>query len=351
MSKSPIKNKHKQIKVNKLSNSLYKSASLKNLSPLQIQEEISKEEKILNNFLTHYKYKDAENCDKKIIVLKKVLKKKKTTELKRRHTVEKEHLKIDEFSDVNNLRFFWDKKLEELKVRSLAAFDELKKNQEMEYHQLMSQKNKINIVKPSSLFLKLQKEEEGLVKLRKYREADFVRKRKEEQRKKDMNRSGKNKEKSLKFLEKKLMQKHANEELYLQNKFQAEFEELLKGKQMQLDNLNKKYSAKNKDLLIQQIREDNINKNRNYRKRIENLQKYYFNNYISVRKEYDTQKQMESVNHIYAELREKNILDGTEQNRENHESNYENENGEMGEDNNDFNKQQEILQNELKKNE
>jgi hypothetical protein len=65
-----------------------------------VQEEISKEEKILNNFILHYKYPDAEISDKKIAALKKVLKQKKTKEIKQRHTAEKEHLKIDEFSDI-----------------------------------------------------------------------------------------------------------------------------------------------------------------------------------------------------------------------------------------------------------
>ena len=59
----------------------------------------------------------------KIFALKKILKQKKTKEINQRHTAEKEHLKIDEFSDMNNLKFFWDQKLEELKSRSLTALD------------------------------------------------------------------------------------------------------------------------------------------------------------------------------------------------------------------------------------
>jgi hypothetical protein len=124
MSQSPIKNKHPQIKIKRFH---LRALSIDSMNQSQIQEEIAKEEKILNNFLTNYNYTKAEKCDKKITVLKKVLKKKKTNELKRRHTLEKENLKIDEFSDMNNLKYFWDQKLEELKVRSLAALEELKK--------------------------------------------------------------------------------------------------------------------------------------------------------------------------------------------------------------------------------
>ena len=166
----------------------------------QIQEEISKEEKILNNLISHYKYPEAEISDKKIAALKKVLKQKKAKEIKQRHTAEKEHLKIDEFADVNNLKFYWDKKFEELRTRSQAAFDELKRNQEMEYQQLIAQKELETNVKPSRDFLKYQKEEEGLVKLRKFKEAEVIRKKKEEQRKNDLKRTGKNKINSIKFL-------------------------------------------------------------------------------------------------------------------------------------------------------
>ena len=318
----------------------------------QIQDEIAKEEKILNNFLTNYNYTRAEKCDKKITVLKKVLKKKKTTELKRRHTAEKEHLKIDEFSDMNNLKFFWDQKLEELKSRSLTALDELKKNQQMEYEQLMSQKNKIINAKPSSLFLKLQKEEEGLVKLRKFREAQFVHKRKEEQRKKDINRARKNREKTLKFLEKKLLQKHSNEELYLEIKYQTEYDELMKEKQRQLESVNKKYSVKNKDLLKHQKREDNINQNNNYRKRIGQLLTKHYNNFFIDQREYATQKPLENITHIYADLSDNNLVGSDmEQSQEKSEGINIYENRFIKGVNSYSNDQQENLQNELNKNE
>ena len=347
MSQSPIKNKHRQIKVNRFH---LKSLSINSMNQSQIQDEIVKEEKILNNFLTNYKYTDAETCDKKITVLKKVLKKKKTTELKRRHTVEKEHLKIDEFSDMNNLKFFWDKKLEELKVRSLAALDELKKNQQMEYQQLMSQRDKLINVKPSSLFLKLQKEEEGLVKLRKFREAQFVHRRKEEQRKKDINRSGKNQEKTFKFLEKKLLQKHSNEELYLEIKFQSEYDELMKEKQKQLESVNKKYSVKNKDLLIHQKREDNITQNNNYRKRIGQLLSKTYNNFFIDQKEYAPKKPFENITYIYADLSDNNLVGSDiEHSQEKSESNNIYENKSIRRKNNYSNDQQDILQKELNK--
>ena len=343
--KSSIKNKEV--------NPLLKDLNIEKMNSVQIEEIIKKEQDLMNNFISHYKYPDAEICDKKIVALKKILKQKKTKEINQRHTAEKEHLKIDEFSDINNLKFLWDKKFEELEARSRGALEELKKNQELEYQQLLSQKDEEVKLQPSATFLKLQKEEEGLVKLRKFKEAEIVRKKKEEQKKNDMNKLGKNKETSLKMLEKKLRQKHTNELLYLQNKFQAEFDELNKEKMKQVEFLNKKYSVKNKDLINQQKRESNINKNKNYGKRIEKLHNNYGTKFIVGKKEYAPKKQEEKIEQIYAELQD-NKVEGfnAKENLENNENNDENidENGMMG-NSGDFDRQQEILQNEIDKNE
>ena len=324
-------------------NPLLKSLNIDKMNSSQIQEEISKEEKILNNLISHYKYPEAEISDKKIAALKKVLKQKKAKEIKQRHTAEKEHLKIDEFADVNNLKFYWDKKFEELRTRSQAAFDELKRNQEMEYQQLIAQKEMETNVKPSRDFLKYQKEEEGLVKLRKFKEAEVIRKKKEEQRKNDLKRTGKNKINSIKCLEKKLRQKHTNELLFLQNKFQSEFDDLTNQRLKQVEFINKKYSVKNKDLMNQQKRENNINRYTNYGRRIEQLTNYYGQKFIVGQNEYAPQKQIENADQIYAELPD-NKIEGFE-NESSPEKNADNEgNGIYQEDSDNANRQQEIVQ-------
>ena len=157
------------------------------------------------------------------------------------------------------------------------------------------------------MFLKLQKEEEGLVKLRKFKEAEIVRKKKEAQRKLDMNKSGKNKENTFRCLEKKLKQKHTNELLYLQSKFQAEYDELTNEKQREMDFINKKYSAKNKDLVKQQKRENNINTNKNYGKRIANLHNDYEQKFVMGRKEYAPQQPIKKIEQIYAEVKDNKL--------------------------------------------
>ena len=284
-------------------NTILKDLNIEKMSSTQIQEEINKNKKLMDDFISNYKYPEAEKCNEKIEALKKILKQKKSKEINQRHKAEKENLKIDEYSDINNLNDLWTKKFEELQSRSQQALEELKKNQEQEYQKLFSQyqEDPAN-VKPSSIFLKLQKEEEGLVKLRKFKEAEIIRKKKEAQRQIDINKSGKNKENTFRCLEKKLKQKHTNELLYLQNKFQAEFDELTNEKQREMDFLNKKYLAKNKDLVKQQKREDNINTNKNYGKRIANLHNNYEQKFVVGKKEYAPKQPTKKIEQIYAEI-------------------------------------------------
>ena len=317
MSKKPNK---KQI------NPILKDLNIEKMSSAQVQEEIKKNQKLMDDFISQYKYPEAEKCNEKIESLKIILKQKKLKEINKRHNAEKENLKIDQYSDINNLNFSWEKKFEELQTRSQAALDELKKSQEMEYQKLFSQyQEDTNDIKPSSMFLKLQKEEEGLVKLRKFKEAEIVRKKKEAQRKLDINKTGKNKETTFRCLEKKLKQKHTNELLYLQNKFQAEYDDLNNEKQKQMEFLNRKYNAKNKDLVKQQKREDNINKYKNYGKRIANLHNDYEKKFVVGMKEYAPQQPMKKIEQIYAEINENKMenipIENNEENKEKFENN------------------------------
>ena len=155
-----------------------------------------------------------------------------------------------------------------------------------------------------------------------------------------------NKENSMKMLEKKLRIKQNNELKYLQNKFQLEFDELTKERQKQVEFVGKKYSVKNKDLINQQKRENNINKFNNYGKRIKQLENNYEQKFVIGQKEYAPQKPMEKIEQLYAELQD-NKIEGMGVG-----SNFDDvkENG-MDDENADFNKQQEILQNEINKNE
>lgn len=301
----------KKINKKKQTNPLLKDLEIEEMNSTQVEEEINKNEKLMNDFIQKCKYPEAEKCNQKIDALKKILKEKKTSELTKRHTVEKENLKVDEYSEVNNLNFLWSQKFEELQSRSKAALDELKKNQELEIQKLFSSyQEETPEVKPSSMYLKLQKEEEGLVKLRKFKEAETVRKRKEAQRKIDISKSGKSKEDTLKNLEKKLKQKHSNELLYLQKKYQAEYEALTNGKNKEMEFLNKKYSVKKKDLVKQQIREDNINNNKNYGNRIAKLHSNYEQRYITDKTGVTNTLGSEAkIDSIYAEVNNKNLGD------------------------------------------
>ena len=178
----------------------------------QIESEIKSTEKQLQDFISQGKYNQAEVCNTKIEHLKSVLRQRKTKEISKRHFTEKKNLIQDKVSDIDSLNYLWDQRFEELQTKSKSALEELRKNQEEELQQLLLQfQQSPNDVKPSAKYLKLKKEEEGLVKLRKFKEAEFVRKRKEEQRKIDEGKTGTNKEISYNNYRKKLRQKHMNE--------------------------------------------------------------------------------------------------------------------------------------------
>jgi len=273
----------------------------------QIESEINNTEKQLQDFISQGKYNQAEICNTKIEHLKSVLRQRKTKEISKRHFTEKKNLIQDKVSDIDSLNYLWEQRFEELQTKSKSALEELRKNQEEELQQLLLQfQQSPNDVKPSSKYLRLKKEEEGLVKLRKFKEAEFVRKRKEEQRKIDESKTGVNKEISYNNYRKKLRQKHMNELQYLQNKFQAEFDELAKEKQKDMEFLDKKYSVKSKDLIIQQKREDTINKFKNYGNRIANLTNNYEIKYSVGKNEYKEPKKEEKADRIYAELNDEN---------------------------------------------
>ena len=257
-------------------NPLLSNLNIEKMNSSQIQEEISKNDKLMNDFISKGKYPEADECNKKIEALKKILNQKKSKEIIKTHYTEKENLMQDKNINIDNLNYLWDKKFEELQMKSQTTLDELRKNQEEELRKLYTQyQESANDVKPSATYFKLKKEEEGLVKLRKFKEAEVIRKKKEHQRKIDESKSERNKENTYKNYEKKLRQKHMNELQYLQNKFQAEFDELLKEKQKDMEFLDKKYSVKSKDLVNQQKREDTINKFDNYKNRIANLTNNY----------------------------------------------------------------------------
>ena len=179
-------------------------------------------------------------------------------------------------------------------------------------NQFLSQYKQSSIeVRPSAEYLSLQKEEEGLVILRRFKEAEIIRKGKENQRKIDESQIEKIKENTFKNYEKRLRQKHLNELQYLQNKFQSEFDELKKEKQKDMEFLDKKYSVKSKDLVIQQKREDTSHKFKNYGNRIENLNNNYEVKFIVGKKVYKGPEKQENVERLYAELNNnKKYLEG-----------------------------------------
>ena len=282
---------------------LLNDIQLESMTIKQLELELETANKELESFASKGKYSQAEICTKKIEQIKSALKQKQAKEISKRHYKEKKNLIQDKVSDIDNLSYLWDQRFQELQSKSQLALDELRRNQKDELQQLLSQyKQSSYDVRPSREYLSLQKEEEGLVKLRKFKEAEVIRKRKENQKKIDEKKNVKIMENTFKNYEKKLRQKHLNELQYLQNKFQAEFDELNKEKQKDMEFLDKKYSVKSKDLVIQQKRENTVHKFKNYGNRISKLSNNYEIRFSAGKNEYKEPEKQEKVERIYAEL-------------------------------------------------
>lgn len=282
--------------------SLKEQTKEEKMSIKELEQELENSQSLINKFISEGDYVNAENLSERVNLLSKILKEKKAKETKNRHKTEKENLVSDKNNDIENLNLLWDQKFEELQTRSQAALEELKKNQENELQALYNQYQTENLeFKPSSTYLKLQKEEEALVKIKKFKEAQIVKKKRENQALIDSNKLEQNRENTYHCLEKKIKQKYTNELLYLQKKFQGEFDELTLGKQRELDFLNKKYSAKNSDLIKQQKRENNIINNNNYANRISALKVNNEQKYIYLTK-YSTKN--EDVSQLCAEIQD-----------------------------------------------
>ena len=272
----------------------------------QIESELEKEKKAYKDFISKGNYSQAEICNNKIEDLKKLIKQEKEKELSRRHFTEKEILIQDKISDIDNLNSLWDHRFEEVQLKSKIAIEELRKMQKEELQKLLLeyQQGTIKLI-PSARYLELKKEEEGLVRLKKFKEAAIIKKKKENQIKIDEAKIEKNNEIKFKNYEKKLKQKHIIELQYLQNKFQVELDELLKEKIKDMEFLDKKYSVKCKDLINQQKREGNIRKYNNYGNRISQLDKNYEIKYNVIKSEKIESEEDNKKEKINAELSDK----------------------------------------------
>ena len=174
-------------------NNPQKKNPIEKMTLSQIESELEMLENQIQEYISKGKYSQAEVCNDKIEILRSILKERKTKEMSRRHYTEKKNLIQDKVSDIYSLNYLWDQRFEELQSKSKSALEELRKHQEEELQQLLLQyQQSSKEVKPSANYLKLKKEEEGLIKLRKFKEAEFVKKRKETQRKIDENKTGKN---------------------------------------------------------------------------------------------------------------------------------------------------------------
>jgi len=177
---------------------------------------------------------------------------------------------------MNSLEGLYKKEYEELEMIYNNKFNELQnKSKQMEEnlnqkHEKEMERFYINLdeklpkeVKFSKAYLDLKNQEMNLAKQQKYKEAMYIKKKREKIEIEDTERFNKEKTEKIKSQSLKTANKHLNEKNALKKKIELEFEELKKDKQKKLEVLILKFKNKKAELEIQQKMETHITDNKN----------------------------------------------------------------------------------------
>ena len=157
---------------------------------------------------------------------------------------------------MNSLEGLYKKEYEELEMIYNNKFNELQnKSKQMEEnlnqkHEKEMERFYINLdeklpkeVKFSKAYLDLKNQEMNLAKQQKYKEAMYIKKKREKIEIEDTERFNKEKTEKIKSQSLKTANKHLNEKNALKKKIELEFEELKKDKQKKLEVLILKFKS------------------------------------------------------------------------------------------------------------
>lgn len=227
--------------------------------------QLEKMESLGHRYASEGKYDLAKQCFKKIEGIKKNIKEKKRHDLEEQQYAEMENLEQSYVQEIEKVNAVWDKKFEDLQKRSQIAEDDINKRQYNEMEKLYAEmEEKMNQkIKFSKEYLALESQEKMLVKFQKFDEAKVIKKKKEQQKAKDIEKWNKEKNAKIKVQAIKKNNKHVNEKNVLKKKFETELDILRVEKQKEIALVEKKFQNKKLELDLQQKNERNLNENEN----------------------------------------------------------------------------------------
>lgn len=224
-------------------------------------------------------YDKAKICRRKMGELREVSKVKKKKELEEQQLSELESLEEQYQQDIDKFNISWDKKFQQLQEKSEKADKMINEKQQKEMNEFYKQfEQKMPKLKFSKEYLSLENEEKMLVKFQKFDEAKIIKKKKEIQKQKDIDKYNKEKQEKFKL---QLMQKntkHITDKNIIKKKFENELDILRTQKQKEFLYLEKKYQNKRQELDLQQKSERNLAENENICKKRQFGMTYMVNN-------------------------------------------------------------------------
>ena len=175
----------------------------------------------INNYVSKGEYDKAEKLKKQIEILKKKSLTKNKKLIKSRQSKENENLENLYKTEIEKINDEWNEKFKDLDKRSKEAVKKLIKKHQNEMEDLYKniEKNFPVKLRPSSEFLRLEKEEQQLVKFQRFNEANVIKKKKEKQKKIDIEKANKEKQIKIKNEAIKKNKRHELEKNMLNKKF------------------------------------------------------------------------------------------------------------------------------------
>lgn len=206
-------------------------------------------------------YENAQACISKIADLKHLIQEKKKKALEYYQITAIDDLESGYKQELERVTNAWDGKIAEFEEKYQRTEETLNERHNVEMDSLYSdlEQKLENKFKYSKEYLTLETQEQQLVRFQRFNEAIIVKKKKELQRQKDIDKWNKEKNEKIKLQAIARSNKHLNEKEAFKKKNEIELELLRKGKNEDIRKIQKKYQNKKLDLDIQQRNERIVN--------------------------------------------------------------------------------------------
>lgn len=225
-----------------------------------------------SEYIENGEYDNVQVCIKKIDELKHSLQSRKKREIESRQITEISNLHSSYQIEIDKANSDWNSRIQQFEEKYQKNEESINERQMKEMEDLYSSlETKFNQeAKSSKDYLLFEQQEQQLVKLQQFKEAGVTRKKKEQQRQRDIDQWNKEKNDKIKVQAVQKSKKHLNERNAFKRKYEIELELLKKQKNDELMRIEKKFKNKKLELDIQQKNEMNVT-DKDFTNRVKNI--------------------------------------------------------------------------------